>query len=118
MKRSNRLVLLVGVFLAIVAFVGILVLTRQEAPQQVVAPTTGPVVVATVDIPLSTRISQDQVTTKTVDLDARLPGAFTDVSQVVGQIARQQVANGGPDHIGHPQRRQSTRSDRRTSTAR
>ena len=95
MKRSNRLVLLVGVFLAIVAFVGILVLTRQEAPQQVVAPTTGPVVVATVDIPLSTRISQDQVTTKTVNLDARLPGAFTDVSQVVGQIARQQVANGG-----------------------
>ena len=95
MKRSNRLVLLVGVFLAIVAFVGILVLTRQEAPQQVVAPTTGPVVVATVDIPLSTRISQDQVTTKTVDLSSRLPGAFTDVSQVVGQIARQQVANGG-----------------------
>jgi len=95
LKRSNRLVLLVGVFLAIVAFVGILVLTRQETPQTVVVPTTGPVVVATVDIPLSTRISQDQVTTKTINLTSILPGAFTDVSQVVGQIARQQVANGG-----------------------
>jgi Flp pilus assembly protein CpaB len=95
LKRSNRLVLLVGVFLAIVAFVGILVISRSEPPPQQVIATTGPVVVATVDIPLSTRIGTDQVTTKTVNLDARLPGAFTDVSQVVGQIARQQVANGG-----------------------
>jgi Flp pilus assembly protein CpaB len=95
LKRSNRLVLLVGVFLAIVAFVGILLLTRQTAPTPVPVATTGPVVVATVDIPLSTRISADQVTTKTVDLGARLPGAFTDISQVVGQIARQQVATGG-----------------------
>lgn len=96
MKRSNRLVLLVGVFLAIVAFVGILVLTRQDNTAQTVPPpTTGPVVVATVDIPLSTRISADQVKNITVNLDSRLPGAFTDVSQVVGQIARQQVSSGG-----------------------
>jgi Flp pilus assembly protein CpaB len=95
LKRSNRLVLLVGVFLAIVAFVGILVLTRNQEPVKTPVATTGPVVVATVDIPLSTRISADQVTTKTVDLTAKLPGAFTDVSQVVGQIARQQVGNGG-----------------------
>jgi pilus assembly protein CpaB len=96
LKRSNRLVLLVGVFLAIVAFVGILVITRSDNKQaQVVVPTTGPVVVATVDIPLSTRISADQVTTKTVDLTSMLPGAFTDTSQVVGQIVRQQVATGG-----------------------
>ena len=65
MKRSNRLVLLVGVFLAIVAFVGILVLVRSPAasPTAPPPPTTGPVVVATVDIPLSTRIRADQVTT-------------------------------------------------------
>jgi pilus assembly protein CpaB len=95
LKRSNRLVLLVGVFLAIVAFVGILVLSRDSTPPPTPVATTGPVVVATVDIPLSTRISADQVTNKTVDLTSILPGAFTDVSQVVGQIARQQVANGG-----------------------
>jgi Flp pilus assembly protein CpaB len=94
LKRSNRLVLLVGVFLAIVAFVGILLISRSSTPATVPPPTTGPVVVATVDIPLSTRIAADQVTTKTVDLSARLPGAFTDVSQVLGQIARQPVGSG------------------------
>ena len=57
MKRSNRLVLLVGVFLAIVAFVGILLLVRQPATPSTEVKTTGPVVVATTDIPLSTRIA-------------------------------------------------------------
>jgi len=95
LKRSNRLVLLVGVFLAIVAFVGILLLVRQpsgEGPAK--APTEGPVVVATSDIPLSTRIKPEQVTTKTIALTAILPGAFTDPTQVIGQIVRQPVAAG------------------------
>jgi Flp pilus assembly protein CpaB len=97
LKRSNRLVLLVGVFLAIVAFVGILVLVRgggtgSNTPPP--PPTTGPVVVASVDIPLSTRIRADQVTTKVVDLAAITPGAFIDPSQVIGQVVRQPVAAG------------------------
>jgi pilus assembly protein CpaB len=94
LKRSNRLVLLVGVFLAIVAFVGILLIVgKPQTPTEVVA-TTGPVVVATVDIPLSSRIGADQVTTKKVPLSAISPGAFSDPSQVIGQIARQAVGNG------------------------
>ena len=53
MKRSNRLVLLIGVFLAIVAFVGILLLVRNDGSREPVkAPTTGNVVVAVSDIPL------------------------------------------------------------------
>ncbi len=96
MRRSNRLVLLVGVFLAIVAFVGIILLSsstpKSNGPEA--APTTGPVVVASADIPLSTRIAANQITTKTVDLTAILPGAFTDPSQVIGQIAREQVTAG------------------------
>jgi len=95
LKRSNRLVLLVGVFLAIVAFVGILVLVRgTPSNQPAPPPTTGPVVVATVDIPLSTRIGADQVKTITVDLAAITPGAFIDPSQVIGQIVRQPAAAG------------------------
>ncbi len=97
MKRSNRLVLLVGVFLAIVAFVGILVLVRnpgQDGNQAAPPPTTGPVVVAAVDLPLSTRIQADQITTITVDLTAILPGAFTDPSQVIGQVVRQATTKG------------------------
>ena len=95
MKRSNRLVLLVGVFLAVVAFVGILLLVRTPGEGTAAPiPTTGPVVVAASDIALSTRISADQVTTKTVPLSGITPGAFTDPSQVIGQIARQPVATG------------------------
>ncbi len=94
MKRSNRLVLLVGVFLAIVAFVGILVIASPKSDQTVKKPTTGPVVVATVDIPLSTKIRADQVSTITIDLSAITPGAFTDPSQVIGQVVRQPAAKG------------------------
>ena len=96
MKRSNRLVLLVGVFLAIVAFVGILVLSQNGTTddETVRPPTTGPVVIATAEIPLSTRIRAEQLTTQTLNLTDILPGAYTNVSQVVGQIARQPVAVG------------------------
>jgi len=97
LKRSNRLILLIGVFLAIVAFVGVIVLSggggggRSEA---VPPPTEGPVVVATTDMPLSTKIQASQVTVKTLALTAILPGAYTDPSQVVGKIVRQAVTNG------------------------
>ena len=96
MKRSNRLVLLVGVFLAIVAFVGILLLVRTPPQDNATnkPPVDGPVVVATADIPLSTRIKADQVKTITLPLTSISAGAFTDPSQVIGQIARQPVATG------------------------
>jgi Flp pilus assembly protein CpaB len=97
LKRSNRLVLLVGVFLAIVAFVGILLLLQSPATPtgENAVPTEGPVVVATADIPLSTRIRADQVDVKIVPIAAIGAGAFSDVSQVIGQVARQPVATGG-----------------------
>jgi len=94
LKRSNRLVLLVGVFLAIVAFVGILLLSRTDSATTPAVPTTGDVVVASADIPLSTRIRADQVTTKNVNLAAISVGAYRDTSQVIGQIARQRIASG------------------------
>jgi Flp pilus assembly protein CpaB len=94
LKRSNRLVLLVGVFLAIVAFVGILLLARGGANDTPPVATTGNVVVAAVDIPLSGKIQASDVTTKVVELTAISAGAFTDVSQVLGQIVRQPVAAG------------------------
>lgn len=97
MKRSNRLVLLVGVFLAIVAFVGILLLLQQPAAQNgtTTIPTTGDVVIATADIPLSSRIRADQVKKETLPLAAISAGAFADPSQVIGQVARQPVTAGG-----------------------
>ncbi len=96
MKRSNRLVLLVGVFLAIVAFVGILLLMQGgPGPSQTNAPPTdAPTVIATADIALGSRITADQVTVKVIPLVGRDTDAFGDVSQVVGKIARQQVVTG------------------------
>jgi pilus assembly protein CpaB len=99
LRRSNRLVLLVGIFLAIVAFVGIILIgtggTTDINRNQPTPNPNGPVVVAIADIPLSTRIRADQVQVNTVPVTSILPGAFTDVSQVVGQVARAPIATGG-----------------------
>ena len=96
MKRSNRLILLIGVFLAVVAFVLVVLLFQnpQTGTTTPEVPTTGPVLVATSDIPLSTRIRADQLEVKTLNLTAISAGAFQDPSQVVGQVARQPVAAG------------------------
>ena len=96
LKRSNRLVLLVGVFLAVIAFVGVLLLLQSPASPNGVSeiPTTGDVVIAKADIPLSTRIRADQVEKKTLPLAGISVGAFSDPSQVIGQVARQPVTAG------------------------
>ncbi len=90
MKRSNRLVLLVGVFLAIVAFVGVLLLSNQGPSQPQVA-TELPTVVAATDIPLGTRITADQVKLETKAVAGRDADAFGDTSQVIGKIVREPV---------------------------
>jgi pilus assembly protein CpaB len=97
LKRSNRLVLLVGVFLAIVAFVGILLLSTNNqqgtgGPEK--PPTELPTVIAASDIPLGTRIAAAQVKVENKPVDARNPGAYQDPSQVVGKIVRQAVTAG------------------------
>jgi Flp pilus assembly protein CpaB len=98
LKRSNRLVLLIGVFLAVVAFVGIVLVIGQPQNQttgQTPIPTTLPTVVAVQDIPLGTRITDAMLTVvdKKVDTE-RNATAFGDKSQVIGQIARQPIGNG------------------------
>jgi pilus assembly protein CpaB len=96
LKRSNRLVLLIGVFLAIVAFVGVIVLAGGGGGSgpKATPPVEGPVVVATTDIALSTKIRADQVTESVKPLTEILPGAYTDVSQVIGKVVRQSVTSG------------------------
>jgi len=96
LKRSNRLVLLVGVFLAVIAFVGVILLSQGGGggggtPEE---PTTAIVVVAVEDIPLGTVMELPMLKTQEVAIAAALPGAYTDPSQAVGQIARQEVVEG------------------------
>ena len=97
MKRSNRLVLLVGVFLAVIAFVGIaLILGQPKTPEPGTGgvPTTLPTVKAVKDIPLGETITADMVNVETLNVDARKTTAFQDPSQVIGEIARRKITTG------------------------
>ena len=97
MKRSsNRLVLLVGLFLAVVAFVLIAILfqNNQTVGQNngpSAAPTTANVVVATREIALGSKITADAVKTKAVAVADKPADSYGDVSQVIGLTIRQPV---------------------------
>ena len=91
MKRSNRLVLLVGVFLAIIAFVAVLLLGpgRSQPTDQPV--TEADTVVAAVDIPLGARITVEQVKVIKLPIASRNATAFSSPTQVLGKRVRQPV---------------------------
>jgi Flp pilus assembly protein CpaB len=92
LKRSNRLVLLIGIFLAVVAFVLILVsLGGGTGTTTETQKTTLTVVVAARDIPLSTKITAADVKTKEIPIESKPADYFGDTSQVIGQTARQPV---------------------------
>jgi len=97
LKRSNRLVLLVGVFLAIVAFIGILLISQGSGGGSAdpnLPPTQLPTVLAKADIPLGSRIKADQVEVKVLPVTGRDADAFGDPSQVIGKIVRENVTAG------------------------
>lgn len=93
MKRSNRLILLIGIFLAVVAFVLILITLNNGGGGTSTTPavsTTAKIVVAQSDIPLGSKITTDMVTTK--DVPAPAPAnSYGDPSYVIGQTARATV---------------------------
>jgi Flp pilus assembly protein CpaB len=97
LKRSNRLVLLIGVFLAVVAFVGIIIIlsgnkTGSGGPSA--SPTIVSTVIAAKDIALGVRITEDMLTKKDLPTSQRKTGAFEIPSQVVGQTARRAITSG------------------------
>jgi pilus assembly protein CpaB len=95
LKRSNRLVLLIGVFLAVVAFVGIaLILSGPGGPSQPTVPTTAQTVIAAKDIPLGVPVQADMLKTEEHKLEERKPGAFADSSLVIGNITRRAITAG------------------------
>lgn len=95
MKRSNRLVLLIGVFLAIVAFVGVLLLSQSGGGNENEGPATElDTVIAAVDIPLGSRIQADQLKVEVKPVEAREPGALGDISQAIGKVVREPVSAG------------------------
>jgi Flp pilus assembly protein CpaB len=87
-NRSNRLVIFVGVLLAILAFVGIVILlnTPGGGPSGN-QPTTVKVVVAKADIKIGDPVTPDKVAERDVDPGAVLQTPLHSVSQVTGQPA-------------------------------
>lgn len=96
MKRSNRLILLIGVFLAIIAFVGILMIfqSRGQTPSGPAAVPTVPAVFATQDVPLGTPLTAEMLEVRQVDPTIRDATAFPDPSLIVGNVARTNIAAG------------------------
>jgi pilus assembly protein CpaB len=97
LKRSNRLILLIGVFLAVVAFVLIVLILGSPGQRQETANATpAPIdtVIAAKDIALGSTITEDMLTTEKLEPGKRNAGAFESASQVIGQIARTQVTAG------------------------
>lgn len=88
MKRSNRLVILVGVLLAVLAFVAIVILLNQRETPTAVEDTTEVVLVATEPIDIGEEVTPDKVREEEVDPDAVIGTALRDTSAVRGQPAR------------------------------
>jgi len=92
LKRSNRLVLLIGVFLAIVAFVGVVLLFGNTGGgpgpgATPTPPTTANVVIAKVDIPLGTQVTAEMLDTKTVPI-SEAGSSFTNPGLVISKTIR------------------------------
>ena len=87
MKRSNRLVILVGVLLAVLAFVGIVVLLGQTNAPQVEQKRTVKVLVAKADIAIGDSVTPALVEVKEVDPEAVSGTRIADPSQLTGSPA-------------------------------
>ena len=96
MKRSNRLILLIGLFLAVVAFVGVILLTGSgsSGTGTPANPTTAKIVVAAQDIPLGTTITAPMVTTKDVAIADKPGDSYALPEAVIGKIVRTDVTSG------------------------
>jgi Flp pilus assembly protein CpaB len=94
-KRSNRLVILVGVLLAVLAFVGIVILlnSRDQGGPDGTAITV-PVLVATEPIDIGEEVTPDKVTVRQVDPTAAIGTRLTDPSEVKGERALFAVPEG------------------------
>lgn len=96
MRRTSRLVLLLGIFLAALTFVVVLFLgspkTNDINGPQASAPVEAQVLEALVDIPLGTVITQDVTLTlfktETLPITAIKSDAFGDASQAIGKTTR------------------------------
>jgi pilus assembly protein CpaB len=97
LRRSNRLVLLIGVFLAALVFVILVAGNIGGGPNQPGAspsPTPAVVVIAKQQIPLGTTITAEMLDTQTVAPDQVPPGALSSTLIAVGHRAQNTISQG------------------------
>jgi len=104
-RRTSRLVLLLGIFLAALTFVVVLVLGQNPNGQPgnpgagpSAPPTQLPVVIANADIPLGTVVTADLFTSRTIAVTSIETNALGDPSQAVGKTTRTNITAGQQVH--------------------
>ncbi len=119
MKRSNRLVLLIGIFLAVVAFALVIVtLQGNNKTREPITPLTISVVIAAKDLPLGTKITADAVTTEERPLDQKPANGYFATSDVIGQTVRERPSPRASSSPRGPQRPAAASSPSRCPPAR
>ena len=103
MRRTSRLVLLLGVFLAALVFVVVLLGSKPTTPgggsgAAATPPPPVSVLIASVDIPLGTVVDATMFTTKTLAVNLVEPQAYGDPSQAVGKTTRKAILTGQQVH--------------------
>ncbi|MGH2378805.1 MAG: Flp pilus assembly protein CpaB [Candidatus Limnocylindria bacterium] len=96
-KRRARLILIVGVLLALVAGAGtfFFVSSAQQAQPPPVLPTT-PVVVAVRDIPARTQLAAADVRIAQVNANVAPPAALTTTEEAIGKVLTQAISINEP----------------------
>lgn len=103
MRRTSRLVLLLGIFLAALTFVVVLLIRPGTGPggatpSASAPPVILPTVVAAADIPLGTVITAAMVKEQTLSVDVRDRNVLGAVSQAIGKTTRTALVAGGQVH--------------------
>jgi Flp pilus assembly protein CpaB len=101
-RRTSRLVLLLGIFLAALTFVVVLMINpsgpNTATPSASAAPVNLPTVLAAVDIPLGTIITADMVREQTLPVPNRERNVLGATSQAIGKTTRAALVAGQQVH--------------------
>ena len=103
MRRTSRLVLLLGIFLAALTFVVVLLIRPGTPPggpgaSASAPPVNLPTVVAAVDIPLGTVVTTEMVTEQTLPVPNRDRNVLGAKSQAIGKTTRTALVAGAQVH--------------------
>ena len=102
MRRSSRVIILVGIILAVAAFAGVIYISSNGTQSggttgggQQAAPTVK-VVVAALDIPIGTALTSEMLTVKDVPGTTPPAGTYQETGLVVDKVVRQAISK---DHV-------------------